>query len=427
MNSERLKLNRSRDKMFIPMNVEGGGYDEKFLNTTKILTIVSIAVTWIVVVTWLNSLQNATILFKFISLSVLFFITSLLVRFVIFEESYFYKMYKKTLTYKNPTSDVFWNISSIKDTPNGSILLFSDLKIGVLIKLKRGSIIGKNQDFREQHYDAVSDFLSEIVGRRYSFVHLNMMERADNDDRLDRLGLFIGQTTNPNMKRLLELQLGHLRNTTRNGLYESDYYLIYTDRADRLDSIMRDIEDCLEFVLDGSYTGYFELDKKETVDVHKELIGVSYFDYNNATVNTFREYQIDDNPAITLKKLNLANGSVIDLSKNDDAFLRKLASDIDANNYSDIAVLKKLTDNRNMDYRLRSNIDLEKYNKKEIKSNKNKEININLLDNIDLVSLETEEMTKNLSNSVHSIKKEEENIENLINSLSDEDDEEISL
>ena len=161
--------------------------------------------------------------------------------------------------------------------------------------------------------------------------------------------------------------------------------------------------------------------------MHKELIGVSYFDYNNATVNTFREYQIDDNPAITLKKLNLANGSVIDLSKNDDAFLRKLASDIDANNYSDIAVLKKLTDNRNMDYRLRSNIDLEKYNKKETKSNKNKEININLLDNIDLVSLETEEMTKNLSNSVHSIKKEEESIEDLINSLSDEDDEEISL
>ena len=30
--------------MFIPMNVEGGGYDEKFFNTSKILTIVGLTV-----------------------------------------------------------------------------------------------------------------------------------------------------------------------------------------------------------------------------------------------------------------------------------------------------------------------------------------------------------------------------------------------
>ena len=213
MNSERLKLNRRKDKMFIPMNVEGGGYDERFFNTTKILTVVGMAVGWVVVVTWLNSLQNATFIFKLGTIAVMLFISSLLVRFVVFEESYFYKMYKKTLTYSDPTSDVFWNISSIKDTANGSILLFSDLKIGVLVKLKRGSIIGKNQDFMEQHYDAVSDFLSEIVGRGYMFVHLNMMERADNDDRLDKLASKVASTSNQNMKKLLELQVGHLRNT----------------------------------------------------------------------------------------------------------------------------------------------------------------------------------------------------------------------
>ena len=54
----------------------------------------------------------------------------------------------------------------------------------------------------EQHFDAVSDFLSEIVGRGYMFVHLNMMERADNDDRLDKLAVDVSKTANPNMKRL---------------------------------------------------------------------------------------------------------------------------------------------------------------------------------------------------------------------------------
>lgn len=360
MNSERLKLNRRKDKMFIPMNVEGGGYDEKFFNTTKILSIVGMAVGWVVIIAWLNSLPNATFVFRLITILALLFISSLIIRFIVFEESYFYKMYKKTLTYSDPTSDVFWNISSIKDTQNGSILLFSDLKIGVFVKLKRGSIIGKNKDFMEQHYDAVSDFLSEIVGRGYMFVHLNMMERADNDDRLDKLALQIAKTSNPNMKRLLELQTGHLRNTTRNTLYESDYYLIYTDRAERFDNIIRDVEDCLEFALNGSYNGYFELDKREVIDVHKELMGVSYFDYNSATVNTFREFQIDDTPAITIKRINLASGSVVDISKPDDALLRKIAKEIDYSTSTDINVMKMLARHKNSDYRLRAGIDLDK-------------------------------------------------------------------
>lgn len=438
MNSERLKLNRRKDKMFIPMNVEGGGYDERFFNTTKILTVVGMAVGWVVVVTWLNSLQNATFIFKLGTIAVMLFISSLLVRFVVFEESYFYKMYKKTLTYSDPTSDVFWNISSIKDTANGSILLFSDLKIGVLVKLKRGSIIGKNQDFMEQHYDAVSDFLSEIVGRGYMFVHLNMMERADNDDRLDKLASKVASTSNQNMKKLLELQVGHLRNTTRNSLYESDYYLIYTDRAERFDNITRDVEDCLEYVLNGSYNGYYELDKRETIEVHKELIGVSYFDYNSATVNTFREFQIDDTPAVTIKRINLASGSVVDISKSDDALLRKIAKEIDYGNSTDINVMKMLAQSKNNDYRLRSGIDLDKVsqtkidtnivkdalrNKKRPRKGVNKATNLASNDADDsLLENPIEDDTLDIDNNSSDI-----DYDKLLDNLDDNDDEEITL
>lgn len=438
MNSERLKLNRRKDKMFIPMNVEGGGYDERFFNTTKILTVVGMAVGWVVVVTWLNSLQNATFIFKLGTIAVMLFISSLLVRFVVFEESYFYKMYKKTLTYSDPTSDVFWNISSIKDTANGSILLFSDLKIGVLVKLKRGSIIGKNQDFMEQHYDAVSDFLSEIVGRGYMFVHLNMMERADNDDRLDKLASKVASTSNQNMKKLLELQVGHLRNTTRNSLYESDYYLIYTDRAERFDNITRDVEDCLEYVLNGSYNGYYELDKRETIEVHKELIGVSYFDYNSATVNTFREFQIDDTPAVTIKRINLASGSIVDISKSDDALLRKIAKEIDYGNSTDINVMKMLAQSKNNDYRLRSGIDLDKVsqtkidtnivkdalrNKKRPRKGVNKATNLASNDADDsLLENPIEDDTLDTDNNSSDI-----DYDKLLDNLDDNDDEEITL
>ena len=107
MNSSRLVKNNAGDKMFIPMNVEGNSYDEKFFNTTKVLTIVSLVVYWVFILTWINTLENASMLFKIITILISLIATIQLVRFVVFEERYFFKMYQKMLLYKNPTSDVF--------------------------------------------------------------------------------------------------------------------------------------------------------------------------------------------------------------------------------------------------------------------------------------------------------------------------------
>jgi hypothetical protein len=265
-----------------------------------------------------------------------------------------------------------------------------------------------------------------------------MMERADNDDRLDKLASKVASTSNQNMKKLLELQVGHLRNTTRNSLYESDYYLIYTDRAERFDNITRDVEDCLEYVLNGSYNGYYELDKRETIEVHKELIGVSYFDYNSATVNTFREFQIDDTPAVTIKRINLASGSVVDISKSDDALLRKIAKEIDYGNSTDINVMKMLAQSKNNDYRLRSGIDLDKVsqtkidtnivkdalrNKKRPRKGVNKATNLASNDADDsLLENPIEDDTLDTDNKSSDI-----DYDKLLDNLDDNDDEEITL
>lgn len=370
MNSERIILSRDKDKMFLPMNVEGGSYEEKFFNTTKILTIAVIVITWVFFIVWLNSLQYTSIIAKFISILILFVITVYAVRFIIFEESYFYRMYKKTLLYSNPTSDVFWNIASIKDNDIGSVILFSDGRIGVLIKLKRGSIIGRGRDFIEEHYDAVSNFLREIVLRGYKYVNLNMMERADNDNRLDDIGIKLNYVENPNIKKLLELELGYLKNVTRNSLYESDYYLLYTERTDKIDSIFRDADDILEILLNGCFIGYEVLNKKEIIALHKELIGVSYFDYSAASVNTYRDYQIVSKPALAIKKLYLTNGSVVELSKEDESILRTVVTDIENSDDLVINVLDRFNAIKGRSYNLKSGLDLDLNNKAVKETNK---------------------------------------------------------
>jgi hypothetical protein len=353
--------NNAGDKMFIPMNVEGNSYDEKFFNTTKVLTIVSLVVYWVFILTWINTLENASMLFKIIIILISLIATIQLVRFVVFEERYFFKMYQKMLLYKNPTSDVFWDIASIKSIYGDSIALYSDMKIGVFVKLNRGSIVGKDEEFIESHYDAISDFLREVIGRGYKYVHLNLMERADNDTRLDYLGAEIDKVENKNIKKLLQLQLGNLKNVTRNSLYENDYYLIYTQKLDRLDLILKDVYDSLDILMDGNFIGYNILDTKEIIELHKEQIGVAYFNYNLATINTFREYQVDKRPAISLKKIYLNNGSVIELTKEDELFIRKIATDIVSSNSTEsIDIVHRLNAIKEQDFRLRSGVDLDK-------------------------------------------------------------------
>ena len=74
--------------------------------------------------------------------------------------------------------------SVYKETEEGAILIYSSSKIGVIFRLERDTITGKEPEFKEYHYDAVSDFYKEIVYRKYKFVQMNVMEQAGNDNRL---------------------------------------------------------------------------------------------------------------------------------------------------------------------------------------------------------------------------------------------------
>lgn len=346
-NSARRRID-NQGRMFIPMNVEGGGYDEKFLDTKKIVWIVCLLLMWIFVAITLNTSEYLSKLGRGLLIGGGLIITFYVTRFAIFEERYYYKMYKKMQLYSNPTTDVFWNVASIKDTNRGSILMYSDMRVGVIIKLERDSIIGRDDDFIENHFDAVSDFYRELMLRDLSFVQLNMMEQAGKDPRLPKLDKLVMETENPNVKMLLELELGYIKNLTRATLYETDYILIYSNRLDRIDTIIDDVEDCAYRLLDGAYVGYDVLNSKEIIDLHKEIFGISYFDYSEAAINTFRTVNVNNKPAVELKSINLSNGSRIELTNKDILAIKRLASYVENGNVNEenISILDALDSNK---------------------------------------------------------------------------------
>ena len=347
MNSKRLRMNE-QGRMFIPMNVEGGGYDENFFSTPKLITAGLLVLVLVILIATLASPENRlSALGKVLAVVFYLFIASFVVRYVIFEERYYFKMYKKMLANQNPTTAVFWRIAAIRDTVRGGILRYSDGKYGAILKLERDSIIGKNSEFRESHFDALSDFYKELALRKLAFVQLNMMERADNDSRIPALDTLILNEPNANLKKVLQLELGYIKNRSRETLYETDYILVYTTKLERVDSLISDLQACASILLDGAYSGFEILGQREIIDLHKEIFGIGYFNLSEASINTFNEVGAKKK-AITLKALKLTNGRTVELTKRDTDIINRLLKRVEDGevDISDISVLKALGDNR---------------------------------------------------------------------------------
>ena len=139
--------------MFIPMNVEGGIWNEHFITTPKLICIVLIIISMFILITYLQS-EAAKFTQYIIWIGIWAFISLQVLRFVVFEEKFYYKMYLELKEHAIASPSLFWDIASIKDTDEGAIMTYSDAKIGIMIKLERDTITGKNSDFKEIHYDA---------------------------------------------------------------------------------------------------------------------------------------------------------------------------------------------------------------------------------------------------------------------------------
>lgn len=313
--------------MFMPMNVEGGVWNEHFITTPKFICIVGIILSIIVIIIYLNSRDIPASLFTYILwISIWAVASSFILRFIVFEEKFYYRMYQELQKHEISSPAIFWDIASIKDTDDGAIITYSDARVGIIVRIDRDTITGKTSDFKEIHYDALSDFYREVATNRYCFVQMNIMEQAGKDPRLTELSKLINKSDNPNICKLMELEIGHIKNITHNSLYESDYFLFYTNDLSKVDSIIDDVSKCIFKLLDGAYAGYEILGNKEIVDIVKELYGVNYFNATEASLLMF-----DNSGAGGLKPFNISgikwsDGIIQDLNNSEISRIRVLTS-----------------------------------------------------------------------------------------------------
>lgn len=285
--------------MFMPMSVEGGNWNEHFFTTTKLISMGLILAALVLVIVYLGSIEAKPMGYV-IYIGAWFIVSLYVTRFIIFEEKSYYRMYQELREHEISSPALFWDIASIKDTEDGAILTYSDAKIATIVKVERDTITGKPREFKETHYDAISDFYREIMINRYCFIQMNIMEQAGKDPRLNELSKLVYKNDNDNIRKLMELQVGHIKNITRSSLYESDYFLFYTTDVTRIDNIIPDITECMFKLLDGAYISYTFLNAKDVVELVKEVYGVNYFNSTQAALQMFNRRD-----AVSLNPFNI--------------------------------------------------------------------------------------------------------------------------
>lgn len=313
--------------MFMPMNVEGGVWNEHFITTPKLICIVLIALSIFIIFTYLQS-NGSGLGGYLICIGTWALISVNVLRFIVFEEKFYYKMYLELKDHEISSPALFWDIASIKDTDDGAIVTYSDARIGIMVKVERDTITGKTKEFRETHYDAISDFYREVATNRYSFVQMNIMEQAGKDPRLTELSKVVYKSDNDNICKLMEMQVGHIKNITRSSLYESDYFLFYTPDLSKVDTIIQDISECIFKLLDGAYISYKVLNSKDIVDFVKEEYGVNYFNSTDASLQMFDRASANVIAPFTVKGILWTDGENQELTSKEINSLRSITSSV---------------------------------------------------------------------------------------------------
>jgi hypothetical protein len=307
------------------MNMEGYSIDDGFINSNKFVVLMVQAVLTALLVLWAN-LNYWSIGNIFVLCIVLAIVNIYVLRFIVFEERYYSRMYIKLKDNEITTPSIFWGITSIRDTEDGAILKYTNAKSAILVRLERDTITGKESEFIETHYDSFSDFYNALNTKGLKFVQMSLMEQAGRDPRLHKLDDLVLKANNKNIAKIVEAQIGHIKKMTRATLFETDYFLIYVEGTVNAESLVSDAIDSIYKVLDGAFVGFSILSSNDIVEMMKEEFGVKYFDYASATLNVFKNSGVNVSGAVAISEIQFDDGSVIEVGEYERNRIDRLAS-----------------------------------------------------------------------------------------------------
>lgn len=308
------RLNRDiRGTTMVPMSIDAQYDTTAFMNVPKALVLGGVVFAYILVIAWGKS-ANFNILGWVVIITVLTLISQLLIRKVVFQERYFFKQWKERLLLGTPKATHFWSSPYTQKTSLGDVLVFSDLRMGVVIELEKDTIVGTSTTNKEKHYDSWSDFYRYLFANKFSLVQLNLMQPTGKDDRFEVVSDEVRNARNPNIKKLLTASLGHIRTISNTTLDEYEYVLVHTKQNIKAEEVISHVLRASQHLLDGSYREVRILNESEIFKLPRWNFNTLYFDGVDAQMGVYRNSGVVIKEQLKLDSIILDNGEVIELT-----------------------------------------------------------------------------------------------------------------
>lgn len=268
----RLLRHPQNGKIFLPINIDGIEQADHFMTIPKLVTLGGIVTFLVLVIA--NASQGGINIF--LGLLIWLVAATYATRYIIFEEKRYYKAYLQTKQVEICTPAEFFRITAVRETPAGSVILFQNGQVGLLVKLERGTVVGRPADFMGEHYDAMSEMYRALLRANLKFLILDVCESTGNESTVDALGRLTVNSSNKNINKLMELQVGFIKTLVNDTIYSKDYLLVYTD-ASRIGTLIAETEEALRMSLEGAVDGYEFMDQNGISSFVSEYFGVGFF------------------------------------------------------------------------------------------------------------------------------------------------------
>lgn len=272
------------DRMFIPTSIDRNtGVEDSRLDTGQVFILGVIGVIDVLVI--LSLIGNSyRLLFNTICWAIFIIVNLIVLDRAIIKSNKYKALIEKIEEYSKVRPDFLWDIINIDSYTDSSMVEFYDGRSGVFVRLDRDTLIGRDENFKEEFYDSISDVYRELNSRNYEYVVINIMDSAGKDKRLDELDEVIDMANKYNeaLGDIMRMQIDYIKKLTENNLYEEEILFICTRKREVREYFIDDVESILGRLVGNGYIGFSILNEDDIKDFAKYIYGVREFDIKSA-------------------------------------------------------------------------------------------------------------------------------------------------
>lgn len=209
-------------------------------------------------------------------------------RFVIFREN-FHRRKRRELkknNYQFGTSQL-WNIYEIRDKYPYMCYYANGYK-GLFVVMEKDIIVGKPEDNKSNHREAVGDVRGFALKKNIEFTHIDYMDTVGEDSRIDNLFEQAENVANPDLRKLLIHIYDNVSGVMNNSYTSYDVYCFMSKSSDKIffEDVLKVVS---EFKRKANYIRFKVLNARDVGKLAKAVFGLGNFSAKQAGEDLFAE------------------------------------------------------------------------------------------------------------------------------------------